>query len=226
MRLKDKVTLITGAGAGIGQATAILFAREGAAVTVVDRSAETGHDTVQQITQEGGRAVFVQADVSQAASVQEMFRATIAAFGKLNILFNNAGTVAQGKVEETSEEEWETQIGTTLTSVYLGCKYGIPLLRQQGGGVIINMSSVAGVRGVRNRAVYSAAKGAVVARTHPYRARSGGGAQAVRGSPAYWPSRAAGRCGLCGALSRLRRGRLSHRLRTGGRWRYGDLISL
>jgi meso-butanediol dehydrogenase / (S,S)-butanediol dehydrogenase / diacetyl reductase len=165
MRLKDKVALITGAGAGIGQATALLFAREGAAVTVVDRSGETGRETVDLITKEGGRAIFVQADVSQPAQVQAMFQATIAAFGKLNILFNNAGTVAQGTVEQTSEEEWETQIGTTLTSVYLGCKYGIPLLRQQGGGVIINMSSVAGVRGIKNRAVYSAAKGGVTALT-------------------------------------------------------------
>jgi len=165
MRLKDKVALITGAGAGIGQATAVVFAREGAAVVVVDRSSETGRETAEIISNHGGRAIFVQADVSQSADVQAMFRATIEAFGKLNILFNNAGTVAQGKVEETSEEEWETQIGTTLTSVYLGCKYGIPLLRQQGGGVIINMSSVAGVRGVRNRAVYSAAKGGVTALT-------------------------------------------------------------
>jgi NAD(P)-dependent dehydrogenase (short-subunit alcohol dehydrogenase family) len=165
MRLKDKVALITGAGAGIGQATALLFAREGAAVTVVDRSAETGKETVDLITKAGGRALFVQADVSESTAVQEMFRATVDAFGKLNILFNNAGTVAQGRVEDTPEEEWEFQIGTTLTSVYLGCKYAIPLLRQQGGGVIINMSSVAGVRGVKSRAVYSAAKGGVTALT-------------------------------------------------------------
>jgi meso-butanediol dehydrogenase/(S,S)-butanediol dehydrogenase/diacetyl reductase len=165
MRLEGKVALITGAGVGIGRATALLFAKEGAAVAVVDRNAETARETAGLITREGGKAIAVQADVSQSDQVQRMFAETLAAFGKLNILFNNAGIVMQGRVEDSTEAEWEAQIATTLTSVFLGCKYGIPLLRAQGGGVVINMSSVAGTMGLVNRAIYSAAKGGVAALT-------------------------------------------------------------
>ena len=165
MRLAGKVALITGAGVGIGRATAQLFAREGASVVVVDRDEATGRETVALIEAQGGKAVFVRADVSQADQVEAMFTGAIAAYGKLNVLFNNAGIVKQGRVEDSSLEDWDAQIATTLTSVFLGCKYGIPHLRAQGGGVIINMASVAGVMGLVNRAVYSAAKGGVVALT-------------------------------------------------------------
>jgi len=165
VRLAGKIALITGAGVGIGRETAELFAREGASVAVVDRDVQTGQETAERITQTGGRAVFIQADVSRSEDIQAMFRQALEAFGGLNILFNNAGIVKQGRVEDSSEEDWEAQIGTTLTSVFLGCKYGIPLLRAQGGGVILNMASVAGIMGIVNRAVYSAAKGGVVALT-------------------------------------------------------------
>ena len=165
MRLENKVALITGAGAGIGQATAELFAREGASIAVVDRNPETGQETVAKITANGGKAIFIAADVAQSESVQAMYQTAIQAFGKLNIVFNNAGIVAQGTVEQTSEADYDAQIATTLTSVFLGCKYAIPLLRQQGGGVIINMASVAGLMGIVNRAAYSAAKGGVIGLT-------------------------------------------------------------
>ena len=165
MRLTGKVALITGAGAGIGKATAELFAREGAAVVVVDRNGETAKQTADAITAAGGKAAAVTADVSDSASVQAMFKAAIDAYGKLNVLFNNAGIVVQGRVEDTAEKDWDAQIATTLTSVFLGCKYAIPLLREQGGGVIINMASVAGMMGIVNRAVYSAAKGGVIGLT-------------------------------------------------------------
>ncbi len=165
MRLAGKVALITGAGAGIGRASALLFAQEGASVAVVDRNGETARETAETIAGAGGRAVYIQADVSQAEGVQRMFREARDAFGRLDIIFNNAGTVAQGRAEETTEAEWEEQIATTLTSVFLGCKYGIPILRAQGGGVIINMGSAAGIMGIVNRAAYSAAKGGVVALT-------------------------------------------------------------
>ena len=164
MQLENKVALITGAGAGIGQATAELFAREGAAVVVADRDAQTGQDVADEITASGGKAIFVQADVSKSESVQIMFQAAIGAFGKLNILFNNAGIVVQGTVEQTDEERYNEQISSTLTSVFLGCKYGIPLLRKE-GGVIINMASVAGMMGIVDRAAYSAAKGGVIGLT-------------------------------------------------------------
>ena len=165
MRLAGKVALITGAGAGIGQATAELFAAEGALVVAADRNAQTAQETAARITAAGGTAIAVTADVSQSEAVQAMFREAIAAFGRLDILFNNAGIVAQGRVEDTPESDWDAQIATTLTSVYLGCKYAIPLLRAQGGGVIINMASVAGLMGIKERAVYSAAKGGVIGLT-------------------------------------------------------------
>lgn len=165
MRLEGKVALITGAGVGIGRATALLFAQEGASVVVVDRNEETARETAETIVREGGRAISVRADVSQTEDIQRMFAETIHAFGKLNIVFNNAGIVKQGRVEDSTEQDWEEQIATTLTSVFLGCKYAIPLLREQGGGVILNMASVAGIMGVANRAIYSAAKGGVAALT-------------------------------------------------------------
>ena len=165
MQLENKVALITGAGAGIGQATAELFAREGASVAIVDRDAENGQAVAAEITESGGKAIFIPADVSQSASVQAMFQAAISAFGKLDILFNNAGIVVQGTVEQTDEDKYDAQIATTLTSVFLGCKHGIPLLRAAGGGVIINMASVAGLMGIVDRAAYSAAKGGVIGLT-------------------------------------------------------------
>jgi meso-butanediol dehydrogenase / (S,S)-butanediol dehydrogenase / diacetyl reductase len=165
MRLAGKTALITGAGAGIGRATAQMFAREGAFVSVVDLNAATALETVALIEQEGGAALAIEADVSRPDAVQRMFGETIRANGQLNILFNNAGIVKQGRVEDSSFEDWNAQIATTLTSVFLGCKYAIPLLRKQKGGVIINMASIAGVMGIVNRAVYSAAKGGVVGLT-------------------------------------------------------------
>lgn len=165
MRLTNRVALITGAGAGIGRATAELFSREGAAVVVVDRDAASGTETVEQIQRTGGRSAFVRADVSQPQDVERMLQEAVGRYGRLDVLFNNAGIVVQGRVEETSIEDWNAQIATTLTSVFLGCKYGVPLMRQQGGGVIINMASVAGIMGLVKRAAYSAAKGGVVALT-------------------------------------------------------------
>lgn len=165
MRIAGKCALITGAGAGIGRTTAQLFAREGASVAVVDRNAATADETARLIREAGGTALSLCADVADSASVQRMFREAVDAFGGLDIIFNNAGIVVQGRAEETSESDWQDQIATTLTSVFLGCKYGIPILRSRGGGVIVNMASVAGMMGIVNRAAYSAAKGGVIALT-------------------------------------------------------------
>lgn len=165
MRLAGKAAVITGAGVGIGRATALLFAKEGAAVAVADLNPTTGRETVALIEAAGGKAFFVQADVSQAEPVQEMLRQAQANFGRIDVLFNNAGIVKQGRVEDSSVEDWNAQIATTLTSVFLGCKYAVPIMRAQGGGVLINMASVAGMMGIVNRAVYSAAKGGVIGLT-------------------------------------------------------------
>lgn len=164
-RLAGKVAIVTGAGAGIGRATAELFAREGASVAVVDLNLQTAQETADAIIAEGGKAIAIQTDVANEEAVAAMFAKTVETFGKLNVLFNNAGIVKQGKVNESNMADWDAQIGTTLTSVFLGCKYAIPLLREQNGGVIINMASVAGLMGVKDRAIYSAAKGGVVGLT-------------------------------------------------------------
>jgi NAD(P)-dependent dehydrogenase (short-subunit alcohol dehydrogenase family) len=125
----------------------------------------TAKETVDHILASGGQAISIEADVSDPDAVQRMLRETVSAFGKLDILFNNAGIVRQGRVEDSTIEDWNAQIATTLTSVFLGCKYAVPMLRAQGGGVIINMASIAGVMGIVNRAVYSAAKGGVIGLT-------------------------------------------------------------
>lgn len=164
-RLSNKVALITGAGAGIGRATALLFAAEGASVALADRNEQTVREAAEEVMAAGGRGLAIHADVSRSDDVQRMLQEAMSRFGRLDILFNNAGIVVQGRAEETREADWDAQISTTLTSVFLGCKYGVPLLRSQGGGVIINMASVCGVMGVVNRAAYSAAKGGVVGLT-------------------------------------------------------------
>src|SRR5262249_40211011 len=112
MRLGGKVALITGAGAGIGRATALLFAREGASVAVVDLNEHTARETAETIRNDGGQAIAIAADVSDPADIERMFQATVEAYGKLNILFNNAGIVKQGRVEDSTIEDWNAQIAT------------------------------------------------------------------------------------------------------------------
>ncbi|MCC6444938.1 MAG: SDR family oxidoreductase [Armatimonadetes bacterium] len=165
MRLRNKTALITGAGAGMGRAASLLFAREGAKVAAVDCAPETGEETVSLIRQAGGEAFFIRADVACPAGAEAMIREAAARWGRLDILFNNAGIVVQGSVEDTSEEEWDRQIDINLKGVFLGCKYAVPVMRAQGGGVIVNMASVAGIIGIRNRAAYSASKGGVIGLT-------------------------------------------------------------
>ncbi len=165
MRLRNKVSLITGAGSGIGQATALLFAREGAKVVAADVRLQAAEETVRRIRETGGEARAVEADVSQAASVQRMVQETVAAYGRLDILINNAGYGFAATVEQTEEADWDRLMAVNLKGVYLGCKYAIPIMRQQGGGVIINTASVVALVGIANRAAYCASKGAVAALT-------------------------------------------------------------
>ncbi len=162
-RLEGKAALITGAGAGIGRATALLFAREGARVMVADFVPAGGHETVKMIREAGGEGAFVEADVSKPADVRMMVTRTVEAFGRLDILFNNAGI--QGKfamTADTPEEVWDRVFATNLKSVFLGSKHAIPQMLEQGGGVIISTASAAGVIGLPGTGAYGASKAGII----------------------------------------------------------------
>lgn len=162
-RLKGKVALITGGGSGIGRATCLLFAREGATVVVADYVAEGGHETVRQIKATGGEAAFVQADVSKSADVQNMLATAAKTYGRVDVLFNNAGIEGPStKIANYKEDDWDRVIAIDLTSVYLGMKYVIPKMIEQGGGVIISTASVAGLVGFPGSGAYAAAKAGVI----------------------------------------------------------------
>lgn len=164
MRLKDKVALITGAGSGIGRESALLFAREGAAVVAVDLNEQAARDTVASIQ----NAVAVRADVSSSADCQRMVAAAEKAFGRLNVLFNNAGIMHSSDDDaiSTSEETWELTMRINARGVFLGCKFGIPALRRAGGGSIINTASfVAKLGAATPQVAYTASKGAVLSMT-------------------------------------------------------------
>ena len=166
MRLAGKVALVTGAGSGIGRATALLFAREGAEVLVVDVNTAAGKETVEQIAAAGGRAALAHADVSKSADCAAMVQAAEKNFGKLNVLFNNAGIshADDDDAVKTSEEVWDLTMAINLKSVFLGCKYGIPALRRAGGGSVINTASfVAHLGAATPQLAYTASKGGVLA---------------------------------------------------------------
>ena len=168
MRLKDKVTLITGAGSGIGRETALLFAQEGTSVVSVDVNDAAGQETVQMISDAGGQASFIHADVSSARESEAMVRHAEEAFGKLNIVFNNAG-ISHAEDDDaltTSEEVWDLTFAINAKGVFLGCKYAIPALRRAGGGSIINTASFVALLGAATpQLAYTASKGAVLSMT-------------------------------------------------------------
>ncbi|MGD2148584.1 MAG: SDR family oxidoreductase [Anaerolineae bacterium] len=162
MRLANKVALITGGASGIGRATALRFAREGSAVAVVDLEEVGGQAVVRAIVGEGGRALFLRCDVSQAADCQRAVRETLDRLGRLDILFNNAGIIRRATVIDTTEEEWDRVMAVNVKSIFLLAKYAIPVMAQAGGGVIINTASGWGLIGGRKAVSYCASKGAVV----------------------------------------------------------------
>ncbi|MDQ3702324.1 MAG: SDR family oxidoreductase [Chloroflexota bacterium] len=164
-KLRGKTALVTGAGSGIGEAIAVLFAAQGAGVAVVDYDAAGGRRTAQRIVDGGGTAAFIQADVSQAADAERMVTETLERLGALDILCNNAGIGVAAVCHETSEADWDRTMAVDLKGVFLGCKYAIPHMLERGGGVICNTSSVAGQVGVLNRAAYCAAKAGVLGLT-------------------------------------------------------------
>ena len=168
MRLHDKVALITGGGGGIGRETALLFAQEGAAVVLTDVNDAAGEETAQLVTTAGGRALYVHADVAQAADCQAMVAAAEQTYGKLDILFNNAGIMLSQDDDaiHTEESVWDLTMAVNLKGVYLGCKFGIPALRRAGGGSIINTASFVALLGAATpQLAYTASKGGVLAMT-------------------------------------------------------------
>ena len=165
MRLKDRVALITGGTSGIGEATAILFSREGACVTVTGRNAERGKDVVKRIKHEGGEAIFVRADVSIARDCRHAVDQAIKAFGGIDILFNNAGVFYPQTAIECSEKEWDEQIDINLKGTFLMSKFVLPAMIERGRGVIINNASGWGIVGGDRAVAYCASKGGVVLMT-------------------------------------------------------------
>jgi NAD(P)-dependent dehydrogenase (short-subunit alcohol dehydrogenase family) len=162
MRLRDRIALITGGTSGIGRATALLFAQEGAKVVVVGRSNARGQEVVSEITSAGGTGIFRRCDVRFAAECQQVVEETIETFGHLDILFNNAGVFYANTVIDCTEEEWDLTVDISLKGTYLMSKYTLPHMITQGGGAIVNTSSGWGLVGGNEAAAYCAAKGGVV----------------------------------------------------------------
>jgi NAD(P)-dependent dehydrogenase (short-subunit alcohol dehydrogenase family) len=165
VRLSGKVALITGATSGIGAATAMLFADEGAAVAVVGRNADRGRAVEGAIQAAGGRAVFVRSDVRRAEECRRAVDETVGAFGRLDILFNNAGVYVENDAIGCSEEEWDAQVDTSLKGAFLMSKFALPHMVSQGSGSIVNCSSGWGLVGGEKAVAYCAAKGGMVVMT-------------------------------------------------------------
>ncbi len=165
MRLADKVAVITGSGSGIGKATALSFAEEGAHVIVNDVNPEHGQQTVNEIKEKGGKASFFEADVTIPESVQALVDYVIKGHKKIDILFNNAGISNVGRVDEVDPDVWDKVMDVNVKGVYLGCKYVAPHMIEQQSGCIINMSSCVAEMGLAKRALYAASKGAVLSLT-------------------------------------------------------------
>jgi len=161
MKLSDKVAIITGATSGIGKATALLFAEEGANVVITGRRAELGARVEAEIRQKNARCVFVQADHSQADDCSRVIERTLAQFGRVDILFNNAGIVTKGTAETTTDEIWNETIAINVTAIWRMCKLVIPIMKEQGKGVIINNGSDWSVVAGKNAFSYIMSKGAV-----------------------------------------------------------------
>ncbi|MBP2316589.1 glucose 1-dehydrogenase [Azospirillum soli] len=162
----DRVALVTGAGSGIGRATALAFARSGARVVVADIARPSGEETVSLIAGEGGSAVFVPVDVADAASVEAMVAAAVAHYGRIDCAFNNAGILpVKARTAECSEDDWDRTIAVNLKGVWLCMKHEIRQMLAQGGGAIVNASSVAGLKGYALTSPYVASKHAIVGLT-------------------------------------------------------------
>lgn len=161
-KLEGRVAIITAGGSGIGAATARRFTREGASIVIADISGRRAEEVATGIAHEGGRAVHLKMDAADPEGVQATIKLALDTYGRLDILFNNAGQADLARLEDTSLESWNRVLAVTLTSTFLGMKYGLPVLRQQGGGTIINTASISGTRGDYGLSSYNAAKAGVI----------------------------------------------------------------
>jgi NADP-dependent 3-hydroxy acid dehydrogenase YdfG len=161
MLLQDKVAIVTGAGSGIGRASAVRFAAEGAAVVVADIRLGKASETVELIEGEGGQAVACQVDVASSPEVARMVATALDAFGTVDALFNNAGTIRPGTAVSMSED-WDLVMAVNVRSVFLGAKHAVPVMAANGGGAIVSTASVSGLLGDPSSVVYSASKAAVI----------------------------------------------------------------
>jgi NAD(P)-dependent dehydrogenase (short-subunit alcohol dehydrogenase family) len=168
MRLADKVTIITGGGGGMGRVAAAMFAAEGARVVVAEYGEDAGRETVDQIAASGGQATFVRTDVSDEASARGMVEHAVATYGRVDVLYNNAGVMpeADHSVTDTDVATWDQVMAVNVRGVYLGCKYAIPAMEAAGGGSIINIASFVAIVGCSvPQDAYTASKGAVLSLT-------------------------------------------------------------
>jgi len=173
-RLDHKCAIVTGGASGIGRAAAQLLAEEGAAVVIADINAELGVQAAQAINSAGGQALFVHCNVARAADCRRAVQAAVETFGRLDILFNNAGIIRRADVILTTEDEWDRVMDVNVKSIFLMSKYAVPEIARQGGGAIVNTSSGWGIRGGRNAVSYCASKGAVVNMTRAMAIDHGG----------------------------------------------------
>lgn len=165
MRFADKVVLITGSGAGIGRAAALAFAREGARLVVNSQSVASGGETLALLKAAGHPALFVQGDVSCADDARRIVEAAVAGFGRIDVLVNNAGIVLPGRVDTISEEDWERTFAVNVKGAFLISRHAVKAMQSSGGGVVVQVASVAAEKGLPDRAAYSASKGALLSLT-------------------------------------------------------------
>ena len=173
MQLEGKLAVITGAATGIGRSSARLFAREGAQVVVGDINEDDAQETVDLINNDGGTAHFVRTDVSKAEEMRALMERASELMGGIDVIYNNAGAQRSGDITEFEESDWDLLMNVNPKSCFFGVKYGVPYLRERGGGSIVNMASLAGLEGGPGLSAYSASKGAIVAFTRSLAAELG-----------------------------------------------------
>lgn len=164
-RFEDRVVVVTGGSVGIGKATAVAFAREGAKVALIDIDSSRGKEALREIEQSGGQAQLYNADVSDEASVQSVMQDIIGAWSRIDVLVNNAGIYRQGAVDGTTLDDWQQILAVNLTGPFLCTKYVLPAMERGGGGVVINVASEAGLVGIANQVAYNVSKGGLIAFT-------------------------------------------------------------